>query len=105
MPLKCAEQERIENRTARVDRIIRDSKTNQPTEVEFTLVDTDGSHQQGYFFVPEGFDDGMLHQGAAEIWPVRTGVMQNGWGDAHLVVKAINVCNTWIEDFKPLKPQ
>lgn len=101
MPLKCAVQERIESRTAQVNRIIRDPETNRPNEIEFTLIDTDGSHQQGYFFVPEGFDDSMLHQGTAEIWPVRIGVMYNGLGDAHLVVKAITVCNTWIENIQP----
>ena len=102
MALKCSVQERIEWRVAQVDRVIRNRETKEPTEVQFTVVDIDNSHLKGYFFVPEGFDANNLHIGAAEMWDVRIGVVQNPLGDTALGIRAIRLNGTWIEDPRQL---
>jgi|GEM_PF-4991614 len=98
MPLKCSVQERVESRLAQVDRIIRNRETNEPTEVKFTIVDIDDSQLKGFFYVPEGFDTEGLHEGAAEIWDVRIGVIQTYFGDVALGITAIKLNDTWIEN-------
>lgn len=76
MPLLCAVQSWKESRTAQINKIVR-YPGSQPREVEFTIIDRDGTHLEGMFYIPDGFDTSILHQGAAEIWTVELGARQS----------------------------
>ncbi len=104
MPLLCAVQSWKESRTAQINKIVR-YPGSQPREVEFTIIDRDGTHLKGMFYIPDGFDTSILHQGAAEIWTVELGARQNPLGDAAVCITAITILGQRVggDNIRPLR--